>query len=103
VKHFKCQACGQLLYFENHACERCGYRQGYQPDASTLSALEPNGDTTWRALAQPESSYRFCANAEFDACNWLVPTTSDEAYCTRADTAASSLTRRSRPTWLPGV
>jgi hypothetical protein len=82
MKLFKCQACDQLLYFENHACERCGHRQGYQPDASTLSALEPNGDTTWRALAQPESSYRFCANAEFDACNWLVPTTSDEAYCT---------------------
>lgn len=37
MKLFKCQACGQLLYFENHTCERCGHRLGYLPELGTLS------------------------------------------------------------------
>jgi hypothetical protein len=82
MKLFKCQACDHLVYFENRACERCGHRLGYLPELGTLSALEPDGGTTWRALARSEGSDRFCANAEFDACNWLVPATSGEAYCT---------------------
>ncbi|WP_237050712.1 putative zinc-binding metallopeptidase [Microvirga ossetica] len=82
MKLFKCQACGQLLHFENHACERCGHRLGYLPDTVTVSVLEPDSDTTWRALAQPGSAHRFCANAEFDSSNWLVPATAGEAYCT---------------------
>ena len=82
MKLFKCQACGHLLYFENRACERCVHRLGYLPELGTLSALEPDGGTTWRALARSEGADRFCANAEFDACNWLVPVTAGEAYCT---------------------
>jgi hypothetical protein len=82
MKLFKCQACGQLLYFENRACERCGHRLGYLPEIGALSALEPDGMGNWRALALPEGAHRFCSNADVDTCNWLVPATSDEAYCT---------------------
>ena len=103
MKLFKCQACGHLLYFENRACERCGHRLGYLPDAGTLSALEPDGGTTWRALARSEGSDRFCANAEFDACNWLVPATAGEAYCTACRHNGVVPDPRSRPTWLPGA
>src|SRR3712207_2848130 len=80
MKLFKCQHCGQLLYFENNTCEKCGHRLGYLPEPNTLSALEPDGEA-WRALASPEGRYRFCANAEHDACNWLVPAASSETYC----------------------
>ena len=77
---FKCQNCGQVLYFENTLCEKCGMRLGYLPETSTLSALEADGET-WRPLAAPRSQHRFCANAGFDACNWLVPHPLEEQFC----------------------
>jgi hypothetical protein len=77
---FRCQHCGQIVYFENTACLRCSRRLGYIPEISRLSALEPQDDG-WRALASPGSAYRFCANAEFDACNWLVAGGTSEKFC----------------------
>jgi hypothetical protein len=80
VKLFKCQHCGQILYFENTVCERCSYRLGYLPDLSVLAALEPAGDA-WRPLGNVGETYRFCANAELKACNWLVAAASDHPLC----------------------
>ena len=76
MKLFKCQRCNQVLYFENVRCERCGYRLGFLPEWATLSALEPNaGGEAWLPLATPSETRRFCANAEYDVCNWLVSPT----------------------------
>ena len=71
MKLFTCQHCGQLLYFENTGCERCGRALGFLPELATLSALEQEGEL-WRALAAPAKRYRACANAAYDACNWQV-------------------------------
>lgn len=80
MKLFNCQNCGQLLYFENIRCEKCGYRLGYMPSAMKLSALEENGDTL-RALADPTTQVRFCENAGQDACNWLIDSESALPFC----------------------
>jgi hypothetical protein len=80
MKLFECQHCGQALYFESTQCESCGHRLGYVVEAETLSALEPDGPL-WRALAWPERRYRFCANADFEVCNWLVPADQTEDFC----------------------
>jgi hypothetical protein len=81
MKLFQCQNCGQLVYFENVRCENCGRRLGFLPEHMTLSALEPEGEA-WRALVAGETArYRFCANAEFDACNWLVADGGAETFC----------------------
>jgi hypothetical protein len=80
MKLFKCQSCGQVLYFENRACGRCGHRLGFLHDRETLSALEPAGDA-WSALAAPGRRYRFCANAAYDVCNWLIPDHSADTLC----------------------
>lgn len=80
MKLFECQACSQLLYFENTRCESCGRRLGFLSWTQDVTALEPEGDA-WRALAEPDGSFRFCANAEHDACNWLIPADSPDAYC----------------------
>src|ERR1700761_4558883 len=81
MKLFKCQHCGHLVYFENDHCESCSRRLGFLPQRTVLSALEPEGDA-WRALAaDPAERYRDCANAQFGACNWLVPADSPEALC----------------------
>ena len=68
---FRCQNCGQLLYFENTHCERCSFRLGYLPWASNLSALDADGDL-WLTLAKPRHEVRFCENAGYDVCNWLM-------------------------------
>jgi hypothetical protein len=80
MKLFRCQHCGQVLYFENVQCERCGHRLGYIPPTTTLSALEPDNQD-WRALAKQGGSFRFCDNAELGVCNWLVPAGSEDRFC----------------------
>jgi hypothetical protein len=79
MKLFECQYCGQPLFFENTRCERCGHALGYLPDQETISALEPEGDT-WRALAAP-GRYIYCANAEYEVCNWLVAAEGPVRFC----------------------
>ena len=87
MKLFQCQNCGQPLYFENTRCERCGLALGYLSEQATITALKPDGNApnaqqqVWRALADNES-YRYCANAAYGVCNWLVPASNPDDYCT---------------------
>jgi hypothetical protein len=80
MKLFLCQHCSQLLYFENRQCQNCLHRLGYLPAEGLLSAVEKD-DGAWHALACPTGRYRFCANAGYDACNWLVPADSPGEFC----------------------
>ena len=36
MKLFKCQHCGQLLYFENTVCERCAHNSAICGDERAL-------------------------------------------------------------------
>jgi hypothetical protein len=81
MKLFECQHCGQLLYFENTRCERCGHVLGYLPDRSLLAALAPQDGQRWRPLTVPGPLQRFCANAVHDGCNWLVPADGSATFC----------------------
>lgn len=78
---FACQNCGQMLYFENNRCEKCGLLLGYLPDLCVLSALAPAGGIDWRPLADPNRLVQFCANVTQDACNWLLPADSPDIWC----------------------
>jgi zinc-ribbon domain len=80
MRLFECRNCGQLLYFENTRCERCGHFLGYVPDAPVLSTLTEEDGDRWRPLIALEQVYRFCANAAHEACNWLVPATAPDAF-----------------------
>lgn len=80
MRIFSCQNCGQLLFFENTRCERCGHRLGFVPERRILVALEAEGEN-WVAFGDQSRRYRFCANAEFDACNWLIEVEAAEALC----------------------
>ncbi|RVU16586.1 zinc-binding metallopeptidase family protein [Methylobacterium oryzihabitans] len=81
MKLFQCQSCGNILYFENRTCERCGHRLAYLPETGMLSALEPAGGTSWTPLAASDRPGLFCTNADHDACNWLVPPGTSDAFC----------------------
>lgn len=83
MKLFKCPCCAQLIHFENTSCVGCGRRLGYEPQADVLTALDPAEGEAGRWLARDEvgGSYRFCANAEHDVCNWLVPAEGSDTFC----------------------
>jgi hypothetical protein len=80
MKLFECQNCGQPLYFENTQCESCGLCLGYLPLREIVTALRPD-QGAWRALAAPANRYRYCANYNYDACNWLIHVDNPEQYC----------------------
>jgi len=81
VKIFECQNCGQLLYFDNTKCEKCGLVLGYLPERTLLSALSAEGNDRWSPVAARDAQFRFCANAFHGACNWLVPADGPDAFC----------------------
>ncbi len=80
MRLFKCQNCGQIIYFENTKCESCGHGLAYLPEAMTMTALEPQ-DEALRALAAPKTPFRLCDNAAHAACNWLVTADSPATLC----------------------
>jgi len=82
MKLFECQNCGQPLFFENTRCESCGFQLGYLPAQEDVTALEKEKESdSWHTLAEPHGHYRYCANAQHDVCNWLVPADSPEPLC----------------------
>src|SRR5271155_2856157 len=52
MKLFNCQACGNVLYFENKICGQCGHRLAYLPEELTISALEPIDGNSWKPLME---------------------------------------------------
>lgn len=80
MRLFRCRSCGQTVFFENNACASCGHALGFL--AATQEMLTC---TLQDGVARPINArqrYRYCANAELAACNWLVPEDSDERFCT---------------------
>jgi hypothetical protein len=80
MKLFTCQHCSSAVHFDNTVCVNCKHRLGYLPNLFDMSALESSG-RAWRALADTRQSYFLCANAQFDACNWLLPADSTSQLC----------------------
>jgi hypothetical protein len=81
MKLFKCQSCSQLVYFENTICEKCGHRLGFLPEITSLTSLEPHQTGIYEALAASSGRYRFCANANFAVCNWLIDAGISDDLC----------------------
>lgn len=77
MKLFECQNCGQLIYFENTQCERCGFALGYLPDTALMTALKPEGGSVYAVLNEPSHKTVYCANYQHGACNWLIGAGSD--------------------------
>jgi hypothetical protein len=80
LKLFLCDACQNVVYFENRSCGRCGHRLAFLPEKTALSAIEPMG-STWKTLVDGGEGRALCANAELDACNWLTDLGANDRYC----------------------
>lgn len=85
MKIFRCGHCGNTVYFHNRNCVNCGYRLGFSPLSVELRAVDPIGtDARGNGLWRPHGrtrTYRFCANAKQDICNWLVADNDESAFC----------------------
>ena len=81
MKLFKCQQCGQLLYFENTICERCGYTLGFSPDDLELLTIVSVGEQLFTNVLNSSKRYRHCANAQHEVCNWLVDASDQNQFC----------------------
>ncbi len=81
MKLFKCQNCHQIIHFENTLCERCSSRLGYVPHEGVLTALKADCDSWRRLRSAQDETFRFCANADHQACNWLIESASPDALC----------------------
>lgn len=85
MRLFSCQNCGQLVYFENVSCTRCGAVLGFIPDDLQIVALDPVAqEGVWRPVGSGDDSplYRHCANRVIhDVCNWMVRVDEAEDYC----------------------
>ncbi|HBX36323.1 MAG TPA: hypothetical protein DEG76_03050 [Pseudohongiella sp.] len=80
-----CQ-CGQVVFFDNSVCLRCGSALGFLPEQGQLQSLAPaEQDGRWVLQTDCDSdkavipSYRRCANVDSAAqCNWLVTGSLDQ-------------------------
>ena len=81
LRCFTCRRCGQLVFFENVACRRCGAPLEVVPEArelATVGAVEPRetpGDApAITASAGPAGArWQRCAAEVTAGCNRLVP------------------------------
>jgi hypothetical protein len=85
MKLFECQNCGQLLYFENYVCQKCGSPLGYFSGEAALLSLNYDDQGLLHPLRSPQQTYRYCANAQYDACNWLIPAEQSNLLCDACD------------------
>lgn len=84
MKLFTCDCCGNLLYFENVSCVRCGAGLGFVPHELRLAAisLPEEYDCELPVDQNRELPYRQCANyTKHDVCNWMVEAESEEPFC----------------------
>jgi len=77
---FECQGCQSALHFENSQCLTCKRAVGFLQDKFVMSALEPDG-AHWVALGANRQSYRYCDNAQYGVCNWLIREDSHDRLC----------------------
>lgn len=96
MRSFACAKCGQLLFFENSHCLRCGAMLGFIPEVLALHVVEEKraGGMRVAAADAPGASYKRCARAHMAACNWLVSEPDQELCVSCRLTAAAPELRR---------
>jgi hypothetical protein len=85
MKVFHCDHCGQLLFFENVTCVRCGRALAYVPELRHLVSLDrrptPEQPNRWTSPLSAKA-FKLCANYTYhDVCNWGLPEDDPEALC----------------------
>src|SRR5262245_38444875 len=81
MKVFHCDHCGNLLFFENIRCVRCGRALAYVPELMHLASLERDDGDRW-VSAHLSRPVRLCENyVTHNVCNWAVPVDDPQSLC----------------------
>ena len=87
MKLFKCDHCGQPVYFENYFCVHCNASLGFDPQQMDLLALKQLPDNSFTLFESNETGtpdskkYKYCSNSQYHLCNWLLPYESSDQFC----------------------
>lgn len=91
MKTFRCDHCGQPLFFENVQCLHCGSALAFLPGRMAVCAIEPVAGKEHEGLWQRKTRqrrkhenrrYRLCHNHfEHQACNFAVPAADPNILC----------------------
>jgi len=84
MKIFHCDHCGQLLFFENVACVRCGRVLAYVVELDELISLDPVAGQPqggWTSPSAPAGRvFRLCENyTRHNVCNWAYALPASDA------------------------
>jgi hypothetical protein len=100
MKVFHCDHCGQLLFFENVSCMRCGRALAYSAERRDILSLDPGPlEEMPRRWTSPVSrqSFRLCENySRHNVCNWALPYDDPGPLC-RACRLTKTIPNLSRP------
>ncbi|MDN3921306.1 zinc-binding metallopeptidase family protein [Roseateles violae] len=81
MRTFTCARCGQRLFFENIACDRCGAALGFVPSELALVAFDIDAEGRWQRL-DGGAAQKPCANyRERQVCNWMLPAGDAGSLC----------------------
>jgi hypothetical protein len=81
MRVFHCDHCGQLLFFENVHCVRCGRALAYVLELNDIASLDPAGGDRWTSPISGRS-FRLCENyTKSRVCNWALPAEDPNALC----------------------
>jgi hypothetical protein len=91
MRTFRCDHCGNALFFENISCLQCGSALAFLPDRMDLCSIEPAGgqDGWYRRKAGAHggetgtaAAWRLCDNhTRAQACNFAIPAHDDNPLC----------------------
>jgi hypothetical protein len=85
MKVFHCDHCGQLLFFENINCVRCGRALAYIPELTHLASLDhqptPEQMNRWTSPFSG-TAFRLCENySKYNVCNWALREDDPNSLC----------------------
>ncbi|MEP7258779.1 MAG: putative zinc-binding peptidase [Flavitalea sp.] len=81
MKLYACSNCKNPLYFENNICLNCRHTVGFDSIDLLMITLASKNGVEFTNVSNQRQVYRFCKNAEYGTCNWLVPISSASSYC----------------------
>jgi hypothetical protein len=71
MHQFACR-CGNYLQFNDYACAVCGDETGFDPRIFSVISIQGHADI---------ERLRYCENARWGACNWLIGEAENSALC----------------------
>ena len=81
MKLYTCSHCHSLIYFENNICLHCGNFLGFDAGTLTLVTLVPESENLYFNKQNRTEKFRYCKNAEYGTCNWLIHDSQPAEYC----------------------